>query len=198
MTESREPGDIPSAGQVSSPVLVSNSALVDRAPAEARDFDEIYAAYLPFVWRCLRGLGVPESGLDDAAQDVFVIVHRGLAEFRGASSVRTWLYGIVRNVASNRRRALGRAGPSEPLDERIATHAPDPVEQAQRGEAARFVQRFAASLSPKKREVFLLALLEEMSAPDVAQALSIPLNTVYSRLRAVRAEFETALEEVKR
>ncbi len=164
-------------------------------PAEGavRDFDAVYSEYFPFVWRCLRALGVPDAGLDDAAQDVFVVVHRQLPAFRASSTLRTWLYGIVLNVASNQRRARSRKGHAETLDERLASHAPDPAEHAQDAQAAAFIQRFAAELDAKKRDVFLLAVLEEMSIPEVAAALSIPLNTAYSRLRLARADFQAAL-----
>ena len=56
------------------------------------------------VWRALRRLGVPERDLPDAAQDVFVVVHRRLGEFDGGSRVSTWLYAICLRVASDRRR----------------------------------------------------------------------------------------------
>jgi RNA polymerase sigma-70 factor (ECF subfamily) len=163
------------------------------AEGAVRDFDAVYSEYFPFVWRCLRGLGVPDAGLDDAAQDVFVVVHRQLPAFRATSTLRTWLYGIVRNVASNQRRARSRKGHADALDERLPSLEPDPAERAQDAQAAAFVQHFVAALDAKKRDVFLLAVLEEMSIPEVAAALSIPVNTAYSRLRLVRADFQAAL-----
>jgi len=161
--------------------------------APASDFDGIYTECFSFVWRCLRGLGVPEAQLDDAAQDVFVVVHRRLAEFAGRSAVRTWLYGIVRNVASNHRRSVARKGHAKPLDNEVASRAPGPLEHAEEAEAARFVQAFLSGLEPKRREVFMLVLLEELSVPDAAAALEIPLNTAYTRLRLARADFQKAL-----
>lgn len=197
-TEPDRAGDSRHAGPVSSPVHLPEHAHLGAPEAKARDFDAVYAEFLPFVWRCLRGLGLPEAGLDDAAQDVFVIVHRQLPKFHGDSTLRTWLYGIVRNVASNRRRSLARKGHARELDEELPSVAPDPAERAQDAEAARFVGEFLATLEPKRREVFMLALLEEMTMPDVASALSIPLNTAYSRLRLARADFQAALKEKRR
>ena len=52
---------------------------------------------------------------------------------------------------------------------------------------------FLAGLDDKKRDLFILAVLEEMTIPEVAAALAIPLNTAYTRLRSVRADFERAL-----
>ncbi len=160
----------------------------------ARTFDEIYAQYFPFVWRCLRGLGVARGSLDDAAQDVFLVVHRQLGGFRGESSPQTWLYGIARHVASNhQRQARRKQAPLEPLVSEPAHPDPGPHERAADAEAAAFVEVFLAGLDDKKRDLFILAVLEEMTIPEVAAALSIPVNTAYTRLRAVRADFERAL-----
>jgi RNA polymerase sigma-70 factor (ECF subfamily) len=158
-------------------------------------FTAIYGEHFPFVWRCLRALGLPEAAIDDAAQDVFVIVHRQLPAFRGESSVRTWLYGIVRNVAANQRRSLRRRGPHAPLSDELASRGDGPQEHAQDRQAADFVRTFLASVDDKKRDVFVLAVLEQMSIPEVAEALAIPLNTAYTRLRSVRGEFQTALSK---
>lgn len=161
-------------------------------------FDDVYGRYFPFVWRCLRGLGVPAGLLDDAAQDVFVAVHRQLPGFRGESSVQTWLYGIARHVAANhQRRARRKQAPLEPLVAEPPHPGPGPHERAADAEAAAFVETFLAGLEEKKRDLFILAVLEQMTMPEVAAALSIPLNTAYTRLRSLRAELERALERYR-
>jgi len=161
----------------------------------AQSFDEVYGRYFRFVWRCLRGLGVPRGALDDAIQDVFLVVHRQLAGFRGESSAETWLYGIARHVASNHQRQVRRKqAPLEPLVSEPPHPDPGPHERAADAEAAAFVEAFVAGLDEKRRDIFILAVLEEMTIPEVAAALSIPVNTAYTRLRAVRADFERALE----
>jgi len=160
---------------------------------EAHEFEALYAQYFDFVWRCLRTLGVPEAGLDDAAQEVFIIVHRGLSGFRGESQLRTWLYGIVRNVAYKQARRARRKDRTQPIDEQLMSREPTPGEHAEEAQAADFVQRFALGLPEKKRELFLLALVEQFSIPEVAEMSGVPLNTAYTRLRAVRAEFRAAL-----
>jgi RNA polymerase sigma-70 factor, ECF subfamily len=171
--------------------LAPPCAATDPSDTGGQNFPAIYAEYFPFVWRCLRSLGV--AACDDAAQDVFLVVHRQLGTFRGASTMRTWLYSIVRNVASNHRRSLGRKGHHEQLPPALACARPGPLEEAEDAEAADFVQNFAAGLDQKKREVFVLAMLEEMSIPEVAEALGVPVNTAYTRLRSVRQEFIRAL-----
>jgi RNA polymerase sigma-70 factor (ECF subfamily) len=163
-------------------------------PEGAQSFDEIYDRYFPFVWRCLRAFGVGPGALDDAAQDVFLVVHRQLGAFRGESSAKTWLYGIARHVASNhQRRDQRKQAPLEPLVSEPAHPDPGPLERAEDAEAAAFVATFVAGLDDKKRDLFILAVLEEMTIPEVAAALGIPLNTAYTRLRTVRGDFERAL-----
>lgn len=169
------------------------------APETFDSFDDLYDRHFPFVWRCLRGLGVPTAGLDDAAQDVFLVVHRQLPGFRGQSSAQTWLFGIARHVAANhQRRARRKQAPLEPLVAEPPHPDPGPHERAADAEAAAFVEAFLAGLDRKKRDLFILAVLEEMTIPEAAAALSIPLNTAYTRLRAVRADFERALARHER
>src|SRR5688572_18798381 len=74
----------------------------------ARDFRELYASHFSFTWRSLRYLGVPSQHLDDAVQEVWVAVHRRLADFEGRSDVKTWLFGIALNVQRNLYRAERR------------------------------------------------------------------------------------------
>jgi RNA polymerase sigma-70 factor (ECF subfamily) len=162
-------------------------------PGGYENFDALYAEHFPFVWRCLRSLGVPLTALDDAAQEVFVTVHRRLPSFRGESALRSWLYGIVRNVAANQRRTLKRKGRHEALDDESPSPDAGPDERAQDREAAEFVMQFLDRLDVKKREVFLLAALEQMSIVEVAEVLSIPVNTAYTRFRNARLEFQQAL-----
>jgi RNA polymerase sigma-70 factor (ECF subfamily) len=177
-----------------SPRLDLALASPEAAPAVAPPrFEQVYEATFDFVWRSLRRLGVPEAALDDAAQDVFVVVHRRLPEFAGRSSLKTWVFGIAQHVASDHRRLLRRKGGHEQLDPTMPDAAPDPAELTARAEAVRELDRVLAALDEDKRAVFILAELEQLTAPEIAEAVGVPLNTVYSRLRAARRAFEAAL-----
>ena len=158
------------------------------------DFHALYREHFAFVWRCLGALGVAPSGLDDAVQEVFVVVHRRMREFRGESSVRTWLYGIVRNVAANARRAQRRKSRYLELRDEELPVQTDALSSLETREAARFVQLFVHGLNDKKRDFFVLAIVEQLTIPEVAAILGVPLNTAYTRLRALRNEFRCALE----
>ncbi len=156
------------------------------------DFDAIYDGHFEFVWRSLRRLGVPATAVDDAVQDVFVVVHRRLADFDGASP-RAWLFRIAFNVVREHRRLYQRKGRHEPLPESIADATPDPHEALARAEALRLVEHLLDALDEDRRAVFILAEYEEMTAPEMAAALGVNVNTISSRLRAARRDFEAAL-----
>ncbi len=172
--------------------LADHTASGARGP-RATELTAIYEEYFDFVWRSLRRLGVPWSAVDDAAQDVFVVAHRRLGEFEGRSSLKTWLFSIACHVAQHHRRALARRRQQE-LDEELADF--DDVGQEDRAraqEAARLVYQLLDSLDDDRRTVFVLVHFEQMPASEIAQALGIPINTVYSRLRLARRDFDAAL-----
>ncbi len=168
------------------------------APVAVPGFREIYDTHFEFVYRGARRLGVPPRSLDDAAQDVFLVVHRRLADFEGRSSVKTWLYGITRRVAKDYRRRASRketglVSADGPLGQTLAADQNSPDEAAARRQAAQTLEAILAGLDESRREVFVLAEMEQMTAPEIAEALSLNLNTTYSRLRTARAEFEKAV-----
>ncbi|HSS37864.1 MAG TPA: sigma-70 family RNA polymerase sigma factor [Polyangia bacterium] len=171
------------------------------APAEAArpTFAELFESHFAFVWRTAHRLGAPEFSLDDIVQETFVVAYRRQREFEGRSSTKTWLYGIVFNLVRSHRRHLGTSPHGVPRPEQrtdpdlLADGRDGPHEWAAKREAARFVDEFLAVLSDEQRDVFVLAELEELTAPEVAIVLGVPLNTVYSRLRLARVEFSKAV-----
>ena len=156
-------------------------------------FEQIYDQYFDFAWTNLRRLGVRPAHLEDAVQELFIVVHRRFGEFAGRSSVKTWLAGIAWRIASEYRRHESRKGGAEPLPETLVARDPDPHGAAVAAEALRLLDTLLGQLDQDKRAVFVLAELEQMSAPEIALVLSVNLNTIYSRLRAARREFNQAL-----
>jgi RNA polymerase sigma-70 factor (ECF subfamily) len=157
------------------------------------DFEAVYEQHFDFIWRSLRRLGVRDALIDDAAQDVFVVVHKRLSDFEGRSSLKTWLFGVALRVARNYRRTAQRRD-ADALPETVAdTDSPGPHEATAQAEAVRTLHALLDTLADERRAVFVMMELEQMSAPEVADALGVNLNTVYSRLRKARNEFEAAL-----
>jgi len=151
--------------------------------------------YLDQVWRQLRAMGVHESQVDDATQEVFLIAHSKIEQFQGRAQLGTWLYAIAYRVGCNFRRKVRRETASELDENEYRAVDGDPEQSLRDKRAAIMVERFCAGLSEKLRDVFVLCLLEQQPASEVAQILGVPENTVYSRVRIVRAEFRRMLEE---
>jgi RNA polymerase sigma-70 factor (ECF subfamily) len=164
----------------------------DRRP-RALTFDDVYRSYAPFVWRNARRLGVSFGAVEDVMQEVFLVVHRRLPEFEERTSVRAWLSAIlIRVVRAHRRknRAADTAPPLPDADVLADRRSPGPEEVAGRDEAVRELYAILARMNEERREVLVLSELEELSAPEIAQALQVNVNTVSWRLRKARQEFE--------
>ena len=158
------------------------------------EFEAIYRSQFSFVWRSLARFGIAEDEREDVAQEVFVVLHRRMADWRDRSAVRSWLYGITRRVAADHRRRRQRAAQRE-ADFGLAAIAPpagDADEQLARTRAKRALAAAIDQLDEDRREVFVLIEVESMSAPEVARALGLKLNTVYSRLRLARRDIVSA------
>ncbi len=163
-------------------------------PAPPPNFLTVFRTHCNFAWRALRSFGVDAHSLDDALQEVFLVVHRRLPSFEARSSLGTWIYAITYRVAQSHRRRSRKNEPEE-LSLELPAPGPCPFDAAARVEAGEFVLTFLQGLSDAKRDVFVLCVLEELSAPDASRILEIGLNTVYSRLRLARADFKRALAE---
>ena len=161
----------------------------------ALSFKDLFEQHAPFVWRVLRRHGVPERELEDAFQEVFLVVHRRLPEFEARSSLRTWIYGIAVRIALGlRRRAFMRrellvTGPEE------VSSAFDLVDSYARHEAQQWLKSALSELPRAKREVFVLYELEEMTIAETAAALGIPENTALYRLYGARKSIGAALRK---
>jgi RNA polymerase sigma-70 factor, ECF subfamily len=156
------------------------------ATLEGRIYDE----HFDFTWRSLRRLGVPESALDDAVQEVFLVVYRRLPEFEGRAKLSTWIFRTAMNVALHARRNVARSRldfPEDLPDE--AASGPSPEEHVAQASEARLVRQLLGKLSLDERAVLILAEFEDQSPAEIAETLGVPRNTVYSRLRAARIKF---------
>jgi RNA polymerase sigma-70 factor (ECF subfamily) len=164
----------------------------------------LYASHFSFVWRNLRRMGVQEQTLEDAAQDVFMIVHQRFHTYDPArSAIETWLFGILLRVASYHRRTLrrrlARIVPWSKLDapQSVAADTDSPAEVVAKRHAARLLDELLGRLDEDKRAVLVLVDVEQLSVPEAAAALDINLNTAYWRLRQARIAFQRALARTR-
>jgi RNA polymerase sigma-70 factor, ECF subfamily len=153
-------------------------------------FRSMVDAHFATVWRALRHLGVEEAGADDGAQQVFLVAARRLDEIREGGE-RQYLLGIALRVASEIRRAMRRrrevpidAPAGEPFGMAAVQQLPDQALDTKR--ALAMLAACLEGMSEKLREAFVLFELEELSAPEVAHLLGVPVGTVASRVRLAR------------
>lgn len=151
--------------------------------------DQIYREHHTFVWRVLRRLGAP--AVDDAVQEVFVVMHRRADDLDVSDGVRPLLYGIARKVAGRQREHARREPPPLSL---VPNPAPDPEARAELVERASVVRAALDAMSEEKRMTFLLADVEGMSIPEVANCQGVNLNTAYARLRGARQALQKAID----
>jgi RNA polymerase sigma-70 factor (ECF subfamily) len=183
---------------VSSPVLrgkIFKTRSTSSAVPTTLPFEEVYQVHAAFAWRVLRGMGVPDALIEDAVQDVFIVVHARLSEFDGRHSIKTWLFAIAYRVACNYRRKYRHMWRQEPLHDRLTDPAPTPAEVAERAEALSLLGTLLDRFSDDKRAILILAEVEGMSAPEIAEVTRTPLNTVYTRLRRARVTLSDALSK---
>jgi RNA polymerase sigma-70 factor, ECF subfamily len=133
--------------------------------------------------------------LDDAAQEVWVVVHRRYAEFEGRSDVKTWLFSIAINVERNIRRVERRRGNLVPLPSELCDGRKDPMRASEEKEAWALVLGFVDTLDETRRAVFAASLVEGLSAAETAAICGLSLDTVYNRVRALRRSFGAWVEQ---
>jgi RNA polymerase sigma-70 factor (ECF subfamily) len=162
-------------------------------------FRQLYDAHVRFVLRVLVRLGVPESDVADAVQDVFVVVHRRLPEFEGRAKPTTWLFEICLRVASDRRNLahLRREVPSDDPSLSDIEAPGDEMAALERREARALLDRILNRMPEAQRIAFVLFELEQMTAEEIAELLDVPVGTVRSRLRLARVGFRQAVRRLQ-
>ena len=159
-------------------------------PAREREDDLRLRALLnehfELVWRTLRRLGVPVSDLDDAAQQVFLVVRRKLSAIESGKE-KPFIFQTALRVASDARRTLRRR--REVFDPTLldgVDGSPGPDALVERKRARALLDLVLDELPLDLRAVFVLFEIEEMSSIEIGQLLGVPTGTVASRLSCRR------------
>jgi RNA polymerase sigma-70 factor (ECF subfamily) len=187
---------LPRAAIEAGQLLEHPLALASAAPAsslarvdEAR-LRRIVSAHFDVLWRFLRRLGIPEGDVDDAVQEVILVLARKLDQVQ-TQSERSFVLSTAFRVASDMRRQIKRRRevPEVALLERESPEL-DPEALAEQRRLARLLAQVLEQLSLELRDVFVLYELEDFTMAEIASALELPPGTVASRLRRGREAFE--------
>ena len=157
----------------------------------------LFDRYHADVRRLLARLQVPPGDLDDLVQTTFLEIPRAAARFDASRPVRAWLLGLAAVVAKRHRRSIGRVARKlaafavEPWH----THQQTPADMVIHDEATKRAARALERLSPKKRDAFVLVVLEHLSGEAAAEALGIPVATIWTRLHHARRDLRALLAQ---
>lgn len=163
--------------------------------SRAQSFRAMFEAEVGYVCRVLRRLGVHERDVEDVAQDVFVAVYRRMDSYDPSRPLRPWLFGFAYHNAANYAR-LARHRIEAPMSEALDRRSSPELDATRSQDRTRVLVGLAA-IPLERRSVLILHDIDGFPAPEIAASLSIPLNTVYSRLRVARAELREALGDLR-
>ncbi len=161
------------------------------APRPDGDFTAFFRAHHAYVWCSLRRLGVREADLEDNVHEVFLAIYRRRHDHDPARPVRPWIFAFALRRASDHRRGAWQRRSAPASDDELRASGPHPDEAAAREEQALVLEALDA-MTLDHRAVFTLHEIDGEPIPAVAEALEVPLNTAYSRLRAARESFATS------
>src|SRR5688572_9467051 len=168
--------------------------LVAARQGDATALEALLVRYQPHLYRFGLRMCGNEEDAGDVAQESLISMARSLRDFRGDSSVSSWLYTIARRFCiKKRRRSKFAPSREESLDapgteaaQRLTDPAPSPEQTATNRELAAALTRAIDALDPLQREVLVLRDVEGLPAPQVAHILSISVDAVKSRLHRAR------------
>jgi RNA polymerase sigma-70 factor (ECF subfamily) len=176
------------------------------APAEARapqaaaqdlSFDALYDRWFDDVSRWVRALGAREADRDDLVQDIFMVVHRRLADFDG-QNVAGWLYRIAGRKVRDHRRLLWVkhlfGSKSTPLLENTLTTRRSALDELETKQKRELLERLLDKLNADQRAAFVLFEIEGNSGEEIARLQDVPINTVWARIHKARKKLQEQAE----
>lgn len=162
-------------------------------------FENTFRRRYSLVCRLVRGFGVAASQVEDAAQEVFIVLYRRRDEFVAGDVVPTpLLYGVARRVSANVRRKEARRRDRDGLQGRhlVAVVAGADERLELRSQAA-VVRTALEGVDDNKRCIFVMVEVEGMSVKEFATEFGINVNTAHARLRAARLAIERGVARAK-
>jgi RNA polymerase sigma-70 factor, ECF subfamily len=162
-------------------------------PVPMPEMGTVFEEHFGYVWNSLRRLGVREADLEDLAHEVFLKVHANLRKFDPARPMRPWLFGFAYRVAADHRRLARNRLEVTGVHAEAIDSAPGADDRLEAAEQKAFLVRALSEMDLDRRAVLVLHDVDGVPVPEIAGALSIPLNTAYSRLRLAREELAHAV-----
>ena len=175
------------------------AAIATFAASVPCSFEEAYRDYVQVAARWARQLGGTTVDVEDVVQEVFLVVSRRLASFRGEARFSSWLFEITRRVVANHRRRqrwrFWRSSSREDLAN-APSHLRDPLDELERRQTTAVFYQTLDKLPDKYRTVLVLFEVEGLSTLEIADLCHLKLSTVRVQLHRARDLFLTRYEQI--
>ena len=158
-------------------------------------FRDLFLRYQDRVYSIALHFTADRAAAMDIAQDVFVKLFSSLSTFRHESSFEAWLFRLTANCCHDRHRKQNRLVSLE--ESNLPDSGNSAIEQAERLDRARQVQRCVARLPVDLRMTVILRYTEGLSYEEIATILACPAGTIASRLNRAHRELAVQLEHLK-
>jgi RNA polymerase sigma-70 factor, ECF subfamily len=160
------------------------------------DFRRLFEQEVGYVLQTLRRLGVARADVEDMAHEVFLAVLKQLDAYDPSRPLKPWLFGFAFRIASQYRRKARHVSELEAADA-VPDRADGPDALLEKGRKRQLVQVALDEMELDRRAVFVLHDIDGFTGEEVSRTLSIPLGTVYSRLRLARDDFSAKMRRLQ-
>jgi RNA polymerase sigma-70 factor, ECF subfamily len=168
------------------------------AAGEQLAFERLYGLYEKRIFQYVCTLVIDSALAEEVVGDTMMAIWRGAGTFTRASRVSTWIFGIARHKALDAMRRSGRQQREVDLDG--AADLPhtqeNPIDNVHRKQVASLTQHALTALSPEHQEILRLVFYEELPYEEIARLLSIPTNTVKTRVYYAKHHLKQHLERL--
>jgi RNA polymerase sigma-70 factor (ECF subfamily) len=175
----------------SAPPATDPELMQQLASGQLGALGELYDRYQAPLRRFIARATRDAHDVDDLLQATFLTAAKSAERYDGRASCRPWLVGIAAQLLRRRRQAFSRFVEILSVFKGTLQPASDPRPALQ---ARSDIERALGQLSEAKRLTLLMAEVEGLTCPEIAEALAIPIGTVWTRLHAARRELRQALD----
>ena len=169
------------------------TAVMNAAPGTAPRFETIVTEFGPLISRIASSYEADPSLREDLTQQIFLAVWQALPNWRGESSLKTFIARVAQNRSISFVTKQVRQGPVAELPERIEAEAPNPEEQVMQMNEREILMEATRRLPLPQRQVIIL-VLEGFTYPEISEMLEIAPNALALRLSRAKAALKTMLE----
>jgi RNA polymerase sigma-70 factor (ECF subfamily) len=167
------------------------------AAASELSFESLYDKWFDDVSRWVRALGARDADREDLVQDIFMVVHRRLADFDG-QNVAGWLYRIAAHKVRDHRRLLWVrqlfGSKSLPLADGMLQTRQSALDELETKQKRELLERLLEKLNADQRAAFVLFEIEGHSGEEIAKLQGVPINTVWARIHKARKKLQDQAE----